>query len=42
MNGLSHKIFLLDIAEFLLVLERRQVLMVRMSGVFLEFINLKK
>jgi hypothetical protein len=42
MNGLSHKIFLLDIAEFLLVLERRQVLMERMFGVFLEFINLKK
>jgi hypothetical protein len=42
MNGLSHKIFPSNIAEFLLVLEKRQVLMEKMFGVFLESINLRK
>jgi hypothetical protein len=42
MNGLSHKIFPSNIAEFLLVLEKRQVLMEKMFGVFLESINLRR
>jgi hypothetical protein len=42
MNGLNLKIFLSDIVEFLHALEKRLVLMEKMSGVFLEFINLKK
>jgi hypothetical protein len=42
MNGLNLKIFLSDIVEFLHALEKRLVLMEKMSGVFLEFINLKR
>ena len=42
MNGLNLKIFLSDIVEFLHALEKRLVLMEKMSGAFLEFINLKK
>jgi len=42
MNGLNLKIFLSDIVEFLRALEKRLVLMEKMSGVFLEFINSKK
>jgi hypothetical protein len=42
MNGLNLKIFHLDIVEFLHALEKRLVLMEKMYGVFLEYINLKK
>jgi hypothetical protein len=42
MNGLNLRIFLSDIVEFLHALEKRLVLMEKMSGAFLEFINLKK
>lgn len=42
MNGLNLKIFPSNIVEFLLALEKRLVLMEKMSGAFLEFISLKK
>jgi hypothetical protein len=42
MNGLSHKTFPSNIVEFLHALEKRQVLMEKMYGAYLEFINLKK
>jgi hypothetical protein len=42
MNGFCHKIFPSNIAEFPHVLEKRQDLMEKMFGAFLESINLRK